>query len=157
MADKDQERQPEHLGKFKWNELNQLKPTPTGIRLVNLSEDMWSKSGWTAERTDTKQNRRYNVVFDKEFVLDFFHNKVFVPLGINKNGKFNRELLDEILEQAIAYSLDEEKREAERELMRMCQPYIEEKGLTQEQAVELVKRQQELMESFMKELDGKAK
>lgn len=146
----------EDLGTFRWNELSQLKPSPTGVKLKNLDENMWSKSGMSEEREDEKNARKFRVVFDKEYVLDYLHNKVFVPLGINRNGKFNKELLDEILEQAIEYSLDEEKRQEERELLRMSQPFIEENGLTPEQAMDLVKRQREVAEQFLLEL-SKAK
>lgn len=154
MTKEQEETTLTHHGTYNWQDISELDPQPVGMKLVRLNENMWSKSGWKYNKKEEKYDREINVIFDKQYVLDWLHTRFFIPMGISKNGEFNEELLQEILKEAKAYSLAEEEREQEREMMRLARTFIEERGWSKEQALKAVKRQRQLMQQIVLEIEA---
>lgn len=142
-----------NLGTFNWQDVGELDPQPVGVRLSRLDKNMWSKSGYKSEKEEPKYGRKYTLVYDKQYVLDFIHSRVLVPLGISQDGEFNEELFQEIFDAAKEYSLAEEERQAEKELLRMATPLMLEKGWSKEKAIKVVQKQKEALEKVLREAE----
>jgi len=131
-----------------WSEVSKLDPTPTGILLQKLDEKMWGNFGLVVHKKDVKNGRSFDVKYDRNYVADHLH-RLFVNLKVNDNGQINRELLDEIIEYSVEYSLKEEERQKYQELLRLARPYMDEEGLSEEDAVRFVLDIQEFSQSWI--------
>ena len=141
-------------GTFLWNEVSQLRPTPTGILLAKPTEEMWGKNGTVVPKNDERNGRRFNIVYNKDFIADQLY-RLYVGLGVYKDGELNEDLLNEIIEYSKEYSLKEDERQQQQEIVRMARPYVEERKWSMEQAIDFVKKQIDWEQEMIREIEAK--
>lgn len=124
------------LGTHNWKEVSSiLDPKPVGMHLAKLHKDMWSEQGYSLERSEEKHGRVYRIIYDKEYVAEFIHSRIYEPLGIIlPNGSFNLPLREEVMLFTDTYSQSAAERESEAELNSQASALSQRYGVPFEKA-----------------------
>ena len=128
------------VGRYKWNVVTEaLEPRPRGVLLANLHPDMLTEEGYVVLREEEQHTRTYEVVYDRDYISEFLHTKLYRQLNIVRpNGDFNLPLRQEIIERADEYSQDTHKRSQEEDLNRRASGLAQQNGIPFEEAKELL-------------------
>jgi len=100
----------EDLGILHWTEAERRKLKSGNFWNQPLKAAMWEQGGWTTrEYVNKLRGCKFSIVYDRDYVAAYLNEKIFKPLGtITAKGEFIEDLVNEILNAAVEYSISKE-------------------------------------------------
>lgn len=106
-------------GKYAWKDA--LKDSKgLGVLTTFPCEEMISEDGFTKTIGHSASQTYIEVVFDKEFVHEFLHRRIVLAMGFMRGDTFNVDGFNRFMAEQVTYSLEENKRNGEAEMIRIA-------------------------------------
>lgn len=109
-----------HAGDFTWREAVD-SGRALGVLAVLPCEEMLYPAGFNRDIPNSASASYITVNYDKEYIFEYLHKKIVLGLGFMRGENFNQEGYDRFHEEQKQYSLAENKRDSELEMIRLSQ------------------------------------
>lgn len=105
-------------GKYHWKEATRDRGFTIGITSVKPTAQMLSGSGVTIKKYDDAEMTCFDIVYDREYCLDYFYRNLMEGLGFFVRGEFDKTTYEKFSDSLIEYGKSVRERNRREQILK---------------------------------------